>query len=64
MQDLLTLGSEARMNTPGKEQGNWSWRLPDHYDQLPCGNQLRRLTWLTRRLPEQQKQSFDDTATN
>ena len=63
MQDLLTLGSEARMNTPGKEQGNWSWRLPDNYDQLPCGNQLRRLTWLTRRLPEQQKQSFGDTTT-
>jgi len=26
-QDLLSLGSEARMNTPGRESGNWSWRL-------------------------------------
>ena len=28
MQDLLELGSEARMNTPGTVGGNWSWRLP------------------------------------
>ena len=28
-QDLLGLGSEARFNTPGQAQGNWSWRLSD-----------------------------------
>ena len=27
MQDVLGLGSEARMNTPGLATGNWSWRL-------------------------------------
>ena len=27
MQDLLGLGSEARMNTPGTASGNWRWRL-------------------------------------
>jgi 4-alpha-glucanotransferase len=26
-QDVLGLGSEARMNTPGRAGGNWSWRL-------------------------------------
>jgi 4-alpha-glucanotransferase len=26
-QDVLGLGSEARMNTPGRADGNWSWRL-------------------------------------
>ena len=26
-QDLLGLGSEARMNTPGRRNGNWAWRL-------------------------------------
>jgi 4-alpha-glucanotransferase len=26
-QDVLGLGSEARMNTPGRAEGNWSWRL-------------------------------------
>jgi 4-alpha-glucanotransferase len=27
MQDVLGLGSEARMNVPGKADGNWTWRL-------------------------------------
>ncbi|HYP17637.1 MAG TPA: 4-alpha-glucanotransferase [Opitutus sp.] len=26
LQDLFTLGSEARFNKPGTSQGNWSWR--------------------------------------
>jgi len=28
MQDILGLGSEARLNTPGTVVGNWTWRLP------------------------------------
>jgi 4-alpha-glucanotransferase len=28
MQDVLGLGSEARLNTPGTVIGNWTWRLP------------------------------------
>ena len=28
VQDLLGLGSEARLNTPGTVHGNWRWRLP------------------------------------
>ena len=27
MQDCLGLGAEGRMNTPGKADGNWQWRL-------------------------------------
>ena len=27
LQDILGLGSEARMNTPGAPSGNWGWRL-------------------------------------
>ena len=27
-QDLLRLGTEARMNTPGTSGGNWQWRYP------------------------------------
>ena len=27
MQDLLGLGSESRMNTPGTGSGNWTWRF-------------------------------------
>jgi 4-alpha-glucanotransferase len=32
LQDVLSLESEARMNTPGRGLGNWSWRY--HPDQL------------------------------
>jgi 4-alpha-glucanotransferase len=27
LQDVLDLGSEARMNTPGQPEGNWAWRV-------------------------------------
>jgi 4-alpha-glucanotransferase len=30
VQDLLELGSEARMNTPAVPTGNWSWRAPEN----------------------------------
>lgn len=33
LQDLLALGSEARMNTPGSATGNWSWRFA--WDDVP-----------------------------
>lgn len=29
MQDVLGLGSEARMNTPSTASGNWRWRMTD-----------------------------------
>ncbi len=35
MQDVLRLGSDARMNIPGAALGNWSWRLRE--DQLNGG---------------------------
>jgi 4-alpha-glucanotransferase len=28
LQDILGLGSEARMNVPGQATGNWVWRCP------------------------------------
>ena len=34
MQDVLRLGSEARMNTPGTDNGNWSWRF--EWEALPA----------------------------
>ena len=30
LQDLLGLGAEARLNTPGTVQGNWCWKVPPH----------------------------------
>jgi 4-alpha-glucanotransferase len=35
LQDLLHLGSEARMNTPGTVAGNWLWRFD--WADLPAG---------------------------
>lgn len=35
MQDLLSLGSEARFNTPSVAQGNWQWRFsPEQLQSL------------------------------
>jgi len=28
LQDILGLGKDARLNTPGNTQDNWQWRLP------------------------------------
>lgn len=41
MQDLLGLGSEARMNTPGRADGNWSWRMPATVDLDAIATTLR-----------------------
>ena len=44
MQDVLGLGSPARMNVPGRESGNWAWRF--RWDQLTpeIEQRLGRLT--------------------
>ena len=44
LQDVLNLGAEARMNTPGRGPGNWSWRY--QAAQLHAGV-LSRLAELT-----------------
>jgi 4-alpha-glucanotransferase len=36
MQDLLSLGSEGRFNTPGKSQGNWTWRYREEHLRALC----------------------------
>lgn len=39
LQDLLSLGSEARFNTPGRSQGNWNWRYrPEQLQALRDGS--------------------------
>ena len=43
-QDLLGLGSEARMNFPGIAKGNWGWRLKDSALNQELADRLRRLT--------------------
>jgi 4-alpha-glucanotransferase len=43
-QDLLGLGGEARMNTPGTTAGNWSWRLQPGQLTRELAHRLRELT--------------------
>ena len=49
VQDLLGLGSEARMNTPGVCSGSWRWRLDSLIPLLPEMNELAELTSQTHR---------------
>jgi 4-alpha-glucanotransferase len=43
-QDLLELGSEARMNLPGIAKGNWGWRLQAGVLNEKLAQRLRSLT--------------------
>jgi 4-alpha-glucanotransferase len=42
-QDVLGLGSEARMNRPGTAKGNWNWRLRPGQLTPPLARRLREL---------------------
>ena len=49
MQDLLNLGSEARMNTPSSSEENWGWRLaPGAFDPA-IAQRLAELMTMTDR---------------
>lgn len=52
MQDILQVGSEGRMNTPGKSTGNWSWRF--RLEQVTEATVCRLMEWnqLYGRAPE------------
>lgn len=51
IQDLLGLDASARMNFPGRVEGNWKWRLrPGQLDAIDW-KQLKQLTAKTGRLP-------------
>ncbi len=46
LQDILGLGTQSRMNTPGTGQGNWEWRYVDAMLTPTITGQLRNLTEL------------------
>ena len=50
MQDILGLGSEARMNLPGTAQGNWRWRLPAESLTPAIASRLQELNVQHQRL--------------
>ncbi len=51
VQDLLGLGTEARLNVPGSSEGNWQWRY--QYDDLSdqLSDRLKTLVQLYGRSP-------------
>jgi 4-alpha-glucanotransferase len=50
LQDLLNLGAEARMNIPGRTEGNWSWRCTEELLSAADFHWLRNLTKSSNRL--------------
>lgn len=63
MQDILSLGREGRMNTPGVESGNWGWRMTlEQLENQGARDLLGRLTYLYRRRPDQQEAVWGDAA--
>jgi 4-alpha-glucanotransferase len=52
LQDVLGLGSEARMNTPSLHGGNWKWRLAPGQFTAELIAKLAHLAEVTDRLPQ------------
>jgi 4-alpha-glucanotransferase len=50
VQDILNLGSEARMNRPGAEHDNWSWRLAAGALTPAHAGELRELAEVSGRI--------------
>ena len=46
LQDVLGIGEEGRMNTPGVGENNWSWRYDKHALTEQLAEQLAQTTRL------------------
>ncbi len=55
MQDILSLDDRARMNTPGRSDGNWGWRYLPHALNDRIRDRLLRMTHLYGRHPSDQE---------
>jgi 4-alpha-glucanotransferase len=53
VQDVLALGTEARMNHPGRATGNWTWRLCEGQLGEQHAERLRDLVEVYDRCPRQ-----------
>jgi 4-alpha-glucanotransferase len=55
LQDVLGLGSEARMNLPGRPDGNWRWRFETAALTDGVRERLREMTEMYGRAPAPEK---------
>ncbi|MDR3765390.1 MAG: 4-alpha-glucanotransferase [Acidobacteriota bacterium] len=53
LQDVLSLGAEARMNIPSLPNGNWAWRYAPGSLRAELAHKLAALAEVTDRLPGQ-----------
>lgn len=51
LQDLMGLGTEARMNTPGTAEGNWGWRYRSEMLTDEMRDRFNTLTQIFNRAP-------------
>ena len=52
LQDVLGLGSEARMNVPSRDKGNWRWRVRTDLLRPELAQKLATVTEVADRLPK------------
>lgn len=57
MQDFLSLDNQARMNYPGRQGGNWSWRMPESVMTKELVGRIRELNYLYSREKPTPKQA-------
>lgn len=62
LQDLIGLDSSARMNTPGKPEGNWTWRMTPDMLSNGAKDGLSHITRLFQRRADQQVREYGDLA--
>lgn len=60
MQDLLSLGSDARINTPSEPEGNWEWRMNEEQASPELAKKVLELTRRYHRV--KQMESADASA--
>jgi 4-alpha-glucanotransferase len=59
LQDVLNLGADARMNTPGQAKGNWRWRFSEDKLLEPAFERLKDLTSASGRAVSERHEAAD-----
>lgn len=64
MQDILGLGSEARMNIPSTLGGNWCWRMDENAITKQLANKLKKMSKTYGRLEDNESMSENKIMNN